>query len=276
MSAMDHAAAHERIEDLLLEPARLDALAVSTAPEDVALREHLDGCPACRADLDGWRRVQHRLTGTLAPTSGGVMDADALVQPIDLPPSLRARVLAAVRAAERPVVPIDIDRPARRRPRLGTWLGIAASLVILAGATAITLDQANRQAAADAEARALATLVAVVDGVLATDHKVVELRRADGSAAGSISWSRHDWVVLTSALTEPAADHHYTCWLEDGTSSVRVGKMHFAGGTAYWVASVDDWATWEIKPDTRFVVSLEVPDATERFGEVVLSADLGS
>ena len=32
--------------------------------------------------------------------------------------------------------------------------------------------------------------------------------------------------------------------------------MDFAGQTAYWVASVDEWATWEIGPTTRFVVTL--------------------
>ena len=65
-------------------------------------------------------------------------------------------------------------------------------------------------------------------------------------------------------------------WLESEGRSVHVGDMEFAGGTAYWVASVDEWATWEIGPDTRFVVTLEQADSAARAGLAVLSADLGS
>ena len=49
-----------------------------------------------------------------------------------------------------------------------------------------------------------------------------------------------------------------------------------AGGTAYWVATLDDWQTWEIGPTTEFVVSLEADGAATRSGPIVLSADLGS
>ena len=55
-----------------------------------------------------------------------------------------------------------------------------------------------------------------------------------------------------------------------------VGQMQFAGGTAYWVGSLDEWATWEIGPETHFVVTLEAADAQVRTGTPVLSADLGS
>jgi len=271
MSAMDHAAAHERIEDLLLEPARLEALEASTAPEDMALRQHLDGCPACRSDLESWRQVQRHVADALPASTEAVRD----IEPIEVPPSLRTRVLAAVQPGGRALVPIAMDRHGRSRPR-ALWLGLAASLVLLAGSAAITLDQAARRASADAEAHALATLVAAVDGVLAADHRIVALRQPDGSPAGSISWSRHDWVVLTDALSEPAANQRYMCWLEDGEKSVSVGVMEFAGGTAYWVETLDDWATWEIGPNTEFVVSLEAAGAPTRSGPIVLSADLES
>jgi len=57
---------------------------------------------------------------------------------------------------------------------------------------------------------------------------------------------------------------------------VLVGQMFFAGGTAYWVGSLDEWATWEIGPDTQFVVTLEAAAGQDRTGTPVLSADLGS
>ena len=271
MSPMDHAAAHERIEDLLLEPARLAALDASSAPEDVALRAHLDGCPPCRSDLDSWRQVQRRVAHALPASTEAVLD----IEPIEVPPSLRTRVLAAVQPGEGPLAAIAMDRPGRARPR-ALWLGLAASLVLLVGSVGITLDQAARRASADAEARALATLVAAVDGVLATGHRIVELRRPDGTSVGSVSWSRRDWVVLTKALTPPPAGQRYMCWLEDGEKSVSVGIMEFAGGTAYWVETLEDWATWEIGPHTEFVVSLEAVDAPSRSGPIVLSADLES
>ena len=75
---------------------------------------------------------------------------------------------------------------------------------------------------------------------------------------------------------EPASGQRYKCWLEEGDRSVAVGLMECAGGTAYWVETLEDWATWEIGPDTAFVVSLEAADAQSRSGPIVLSADLGS
>lgn len=271
MSPMDHAAAHERIEDLILEPSRLVALDASSVPEDVALREHLDGCPACRADLDGWRLVQLRIAEALPAAAEAARD----VEPIEVPPSLRTRVLAAVQSGDRRLEPIPMHRAARARPT-ALWLGLAASLVLLVGSAVITLDQATRRASAESEAQALAGVVVAMDRVLAAPHKIVELHRTDGTAAGSVSWSRRDWVVLTTALQEPPADQRYKCWLEDGEQSVSVGLMEFAGGTAYWAETLDDWATWEIGPSTQFVVSLEAADAPARTGPIVLSADLES
>jgi hypothetical protein len=115
-----------------------------------------------------------------------------------------------------------------------------------------------------------------MDRVLADDHRIVDLEAGDGASVGSISWSRHDWVVLTTALAQPPADQRYKCFLEGADRSVMVGQMDFAGGTAYWAGSLDAWATWEVGPDTRFVVTLEAADAQARTGTPVLSAELGS
>lgn len=275
---MDHGTAHERIEDLLLDPARLGALQTSTEPEDVALRQHLDGCPACRADLDGWAQLHAALADALPDDATAAANAVQLMEP---PASLRARVIAAVRSeqtAEAPLAPIAMAGARRRwftQPRAG-WLGMAAALVVLAVSAGLLLDQAGKLATLRADAQSLTEVMAAVDRVLAGPHKVVELQRTDDSAAGSISWSRHDWVVLTTALAEPRAGQRYKCWLEHNGQSVPVGVMEFAGGTAYWVASVDQFATWEIGPGARFVVTLEAADAQQRTGPAVLEADLGA
>ena len=277
---MDHAAAHERIEDLLLEPARLAALQTSTAPADAALREHLAGCTACAADLEAWRRLQTAVEGAIPRDADARARAQA-VEPLELPPSLRARVLAATgdtdrREANRPGAPVSIAR-ARRGYRLGPWVGLAAGLIVLTGSGVIAVDQVSQRAAAEASAEELREAIAVVDRMLATDHKVVELRSSGGGApGGTISWSRHDWVVLTRFLEASAGDREYLCWLETDGRNVPIGRMEFAGSTAYWVASLDEWQTWEIEPTTRFVVTLEPIGAQQRTGPAILEALLSS
>ena len=282
MSAMDHGTAHERIEDLLLDPARLEELGSSTAPADLALREHLSGCPACQSDLDTWARLQAALSDALP---GSAAAEAANVQPIDLPPSLRTRVLASVRAAsaEAPLAPIPMVSERRRwaflRSPRGAWVGLAAALVVLVVGAGLLIDQAARLNTAQEEAHGLTAAMAAVDRVLATpDHRVVTLTTAQGAAGGSISWTRHDLVVLSTALTAPKPGEVYRCWLNSDGNGWAVGKMYFAEGTAYWVGSLDEWASFEIGPTTEFKVSLEPPgaDPSTRSGPVVLEASLGA
>ena len=269
---MDHAAAHERIEDLLLEPARLAALDRSDLPEDLALRQHLAGCPACTNDLEAWRRMQHAIAAAVPAEADA---AAAALESIEPPPSLRARVLAAVAEADEPGAPIPMDR-GRGSRRLAWWLGLAASVAIFAGAGFVTFQQMEQRAAAEAASQELASALAIVDRMLATEHKVVQLHSTSGASAGTISWSRHDWVVLTTALPQPQPGSEYRCWLEADGRSVPIGHMDFAGGTAYWVATLDEWQTWEMRPTTTFVVSLEAIGTPSRTGETILSAGLGS
>jgi hypothetical protein len=271
---MDHAAAHERIEDLLLEPARLGHLPTSSIPDDVALREHLAGCAACAADLEAWRRVQLAVESAVPADPGA---AAAAVEPLELPPSLRAEVLSSVRAASGRTAPVPINSAASAgRRRVGALVGLAAGIGLLVGTGLFGAQQLGERAAAEAQARELAAALEIVDRMLATDHKVVQLRTTAGQPAGTISWSRHDWVVLTTALEEPPTGQEYLCWLESNGRSVPVGRMDFAGGAAYWVATLDEWQTWEIGPTTTFVVSLEPAGARERTGPAILDALLSS
>lgn len=277
MSAMDHAAAHERIEDLILEPTRLAALADSSNPGDVALREHVAGCAACRADLAAWEHLQRTLSAALP---GSVDAARAAVEPMELPPSLRAAVVASIRSEAATTIPspapTSIAR-ARARRAIGPWLGLAAALVIAIGAGGITVDQLNQGAAAEADARALASTLAAVDRVLtAPEYRVVALLNPAGVASGSISWSSSDLVVLTTALEPPPSGQQYLCWLEEPSGRSVIGKMFFAGRTAYWVGSLDEWATFRIGPSTRFSVTLSPLDKSRPSGPEVLSANLGA
>lgn len=275
---MDHAAAHERIEDLLLDPARLAALESSEAPEDVALREHVSSCASCRADLEGWQGLQRTIASALPGTAA---DAAAAVEPIELPPSLRAAVVSAIRAEKATGAAAPrreaIDGTRGRRARLWPLVGLAASLVVIVGSAGLAIDQVARRAAAEADVRALSAALSAADRILAEPaHKVVALQTPAGAGAGTISWSSHDWVVITTALTEPSSDQRYLCWLEHDGRSVPVGVMEFAGGTAYWVASLNEWATWELGPTTHFVVTLQHAGDQTRAGPAVLEAALGA
>lgn len=273
---MDHAAAHERIETLLLDPRRLAALDASEAPEDVALREHVTGCATCRADLDAWRGLEAAISASLPRFAA---EAAAATEPTELPPSLRAAVIAKARAEpKRPAEPRSIDSaPSRRSNRFAPLLAIAASLVLVVGSAVLVLDQTTKAQTAETEVAALTTALGAVNRVLAEPgHVVVQLHQPDGTNAGSISWSRHDWVVITNALARPPAGQTYLCWLVDEKGATRIGSMQFAGETAYWVASVDKWATWEITPTTRFVVTLQGSGDTQRTGPDLLEAALGA
>jgi hypothetical protein len=290
MSGMDHAAAHERIGDLLLDPRRLAELDASTAPEDVALREHVAGCATCRAELGSWRDLGAAISSSL-PRSTDL--ARAATEPVELPPSLRATVLAAVRSEPRGTgiarssdaeagqaaggEPTRTTHPLRSRSRLAPLLAMAAALLIVVGSAFVVVDQAGRNAAAESENAALTTALAAVNRVLAEPkHVVVQLHQPDGTSAGSISWSRHDWVVITNALARPAANESYLCWLEDGGKTTLVGSMQFAGDTAFWVASVDKWATWEITATTKFIVTRQPAGGTVPEGSTLLEAALGA
>lgn len=280
MSQMDHAAAHEQIETLLLDPRRLAALEASTVPEDVALREHVAGCATCRAELDGWRGLGSAIATSLPHSEDAGL---AATEPMELPPSMRAAILAKAHAELRgSSAPRSIEA-ARRAPnadrpgRLAPLLALAAALIVVVSSAFVVVDQVSKKNAAETETAALTSALSAVDRVLSEPgHVVVQLHEPDGTTAGSISWSRHDWVVITDALDRPAAGQAYLCWLVQGDSAQLIGSMQFAGNTAFWVASVDKWATWEITPTTHFVVTRQTSGDTQRTGPNLLEAALGA
>ncbi|HYN69910.1 MAG TPA: anti-sigma factor [Candidatus Eisenbacteria bacterium] len=275
---MDHAEAHERIADLAIEPGRLTALAASNVPEEEALLAHISGCPDCTAEIASWRETHDALTAALrrpAGPQGLEPDGPASVEPIRAPAGLRDGMLAAVRGAGIAVPEhVAVVRPPRRllRPAL---LGMVAVLALVIAGAGYRL-QDERLQAARAEEAALGTVTAALDRVLASDtFEVVPLRRPDGTAAGSISWSRQDIVVLTAALEPPMAGQEYRCWLENEGQRTPIGRMEYAGDVAFWAASLDEWATISIGPETRFGVSLEAV-AGSGGSPAVLDAALGS
>jgi len=97
------------------------------------LLRHLATCPECGAELDGRRRIRSRLKQAF------LRSADLQVRP-EWAEELTIRLRASA-------------RPAGRRPWQGRWLPIAASLLVLAGASAYVLggrpSEVTRLAAGD-------------------------------------------------------------------------------------------------------------------------------
>ena len=308
MSPLGHAEAHERLADLALEPGALDALG---APGSDPLAAHLVTCPTCRADVDAWRRTQARLAEARGPIEDRVNLAElAADEPISLPAGLRDAVLGSIRrqpggmasapppgetatAVAGPIVDDSESRPptnlsvgspsivapsrlrlGMRRPSLSGALALVAVLAVAVVGGATLIDQATRLDHARQETAALEAVTATVDRILRDpSHWVVDLRGVDGQVEGSLSWSNRDIVVLTTALESPSADRVYRCWIErDGTRS-KVGEMWFAGGTAFWTGSLDEWATTSFEAGGTFGVSLE-PVVGPAGNPAVLAAEL--
>ncbi len=287
MTPLAHAEAHERLADLALEPGALDALGSSAADP---LSAHVATCAACADEVRSWRRTHTRLDTARGSGEDRLDLADlAGDDPIATPIPLRDAVFRKVRelpAATSPAPATSVPEALRSRSatarraiarRAIGWrfLPLVAVLGIVAVGAGLVMDQASRLDRARQETAALEALSATLDRVLRDPgHRVVDLRRADGTVEGSVSWSRHDIAVVTMALEPPPADRVYRCWIErDGVRSP-VGTMWFAGGVAFWNGSLDDWATTSFEPGGTFGISLE-PVSAPAGNPAVLAADLG-
>lgn len=302
MTAFEHAEGHERLMDLTLEPEALrrlsSAVAEAHGQTDDPLVAHIISCATCRDVVASWERTHATVRRALA---GGPGLAEPHLADLDddermlAPASVRTSVLEMAGRASRedgspapvtsPVAPLTSPGhgvvggppagPSRRGIDLGRrLLALAAVIGIIAVAGGVVIDQSRRLEQAHRETAALEAVAATVDRVLRDPaHSVVDLRAADGTAAGSISWSSRDFVVLTGALQPPPAGRIYACWIErDGVRSP-VGQMWFAGETAFWTGSLDDWATTSFGSGT-FGISLE-PVAGPRDNPALLIGDLG-
>lgn len=293
MTALGHADAHERLADLALEPGALDRLG---PPATDPLSAHVATCSACGSEVRAWRQTH---AGLEAARGSGVDRIDlgdlATDDPIAVPAELRDAVLGAVHdlpgadGRQTPALrdtdelpPLALEprrRPgfARRRPGYARrLLPLVAALGILAVGAGLLMDQALRLDRAQQQTAGLEALAVTVDRVLRDpEHRVVDLRGADGTVSGSLSWSRRDIAVLTMALEPPPPDKVYRCWIErDGVRSP-VGQMWFSGGTAYWNGSLDEWARTSFEAGGTFGISLE-PVSGPAGNPAILAADLGS
>ncbi len=293
MTPLSHSAAHEQLADLALEPAALRQLAgeldgaPAPGPAD-PLAAHVTTCAACRAEIANWQRVHGSVAEALAGPGGPQRLEDlALEDRVAAPAALRMAVqgipVGGRSAAEAAAAGAGPDLSALRpsplpgRVRLTSrmLLPLAAVLAVVVVAGGLLLDQAGRINRATADAAALAAVTVTLDRVVRDPrHRIVELRTPAGTAGGSVVWSSHDLVVLTTTLAAPPANGVYRCWVElDGKRSP-VGRMFFADGTGYWIGSLDGWATISLGSGSTFGISLE-PASGSTGSPAVLAARLG-
>jgi nucleoid-associated protein YgaU len=306
---MNHAEVRDRMELAAIEPEGLDRLMAGDTPEAVGIAGHLAGCPACLDELGRLRRTATLVRLALesgAPTSADEATAAAVAragttEEPRLPPELRERTLAFVRdlGVQRPVItlaeaaamagpPPATPAAAPSAPPASSASGIggrflrpaawaaslAAAVVISVLATSLLLGNGN---AGDDTAQADLTRLATwsIDVARAPDARQVALRSPSGAAtAGLLAFvpSNGQLVVSARDLAVAPAGKEYRCWMEIAGGRTVVGKMHFAGGIAYWVGPVRDLGA--VASGTRFGVSLVDAAASSAEGDPVLLGTL--
>lgn len=175
---------HQRLRELL----GAHALGHLGPGEDAALRAHLDGCAACRAELAEIAPLREALAG---------VDPDRLASPPSPPPGLGEEVrrrVAAERAEQRG------DDLARRRSdraagtaRRARGVAVAAAAVLVVGAGGLLLGRATAPAPPAVPYEAVALQVVGEDDVVVDEAGLVphtwgvELRvRASGFDRGEV------------------------------------------------------------------------------------------
>jgi len=277
---MDHAEAHARLMDLVLEPARVRGLDTDMRQGSSELRAHIVACTACRAELASWQATVAALDYAVNATpieagrpAGSLSQLGTSDGVVALPPGLRARTLAAAR--ERTGPPVNLATAPRRSMRMPAWLAVAAALVLLIGGSAVVVDRTQQLDHARAETAAISTIASGLDHILQDPgHRVALLTTASGSPGGSVSWSASQGavVVITDTLPSPPAGQVYRCWASHGGAGVVVGEMEFSGSLAYWAGSLDSWSSAFVVGG-QFWVSLE-PIGGGSKGTRVLSGTL--
>jgi anti-sigma-K factor RskA len=248
------------------------------AEEMAAVREHLADCPEAHAEL---------------ADLGGVVPylADSL-EPIEPPPSLRTRLLAAA-AADLPATepgaphaapiafpsPEDRDRRAAGRSRVGAWaLGMAAVLAIaILGAWNLQLQSrlSGVQADLDAAQAYQRGIAAVLDVGAQKDAKTAFLAATKpGVKTGGVAAAAPDGTVVMALhdLVPTAGNEVYEAWVIVGQEApVALGGFTVGSdGNGLLRAS-----TSLAQPGAVLALTLEpLPGATAPAGPIVSAGSL--
>ena len=190
----------------------LDAL---DADERAVFESHLDGCEACRADVADFADVAGQLAAaTASAPSAGLRDA----------------VLSDVAQTrqERPTVR-QLDE-ARRRPRSGVLLAVAAAVIGLIAGAAIVLSVTDRSSDAD--------LV-----LSAPDAITTPLEGTEGTVRVVWSGELGQAVLLGDGLADPGDGREYELWAIVDEGPLPTGLFTPDDGSVETVFDLDPAAT---------------------------------
>jgi hypothetical protein len=203
-----------------------EALGALDAPERERVREHLAGCPACRAELDGLREA----AGMLAYAAPHAPLAPARSDRV------RARLLARAAAdrGDAPAAAVPAPEPARvtpiasrRRSAAPAWWAAAASLLLAlaAGGYAASLqwrvermeDEVASRISSESRLRGeLAQREAALAALAGPEVRVVELASTGRrEPAGRMFWNPHrrSYTFYAYNLPPVRAGREYQLWL---------------------------------------------------------------
>jgi len=166
------------------------ALGVIDPVEEIGLRAHLDGCPACRAELRDLTAVAEALSATSA--------ASIDTAPPEPSGTLGPRVLARV-AAEREV------RHRRRTRRIATGAGALASI-----------------------AAVITAIVLALGGGAGTPANPVVLKGPNGAAAQATLTAQKAGTAIDVKVSGLDPHRYYWLWLT-GDDEHRLGAGTFTG-----------------------------------------------
>lgn len=171
--------------------------------ERAQFERHLGECPECRAEVDSLRE-----TAALLPETTEVTP----------PPSLRDSVLAGITTV-RPLPPLTVQAPRRRRLRPAALVAAAAAVIALGAGAVVWQPWADDSSQAPA--------VTVADVLAAADAEEYVQEFPDGSSAKLVrSPSLNKAVIVTDDMAPPPAGKVYELWLDhEGIGMVPAGLM---------------------------------------------------
>jgi predicted anti-sigma-YlaC factor YlaD len=246
-------------QDLI--PASL--LGVLAADEQLALRDHLRACAACRAEVDSLR-VGTEWLGLAAPDAGA--------------PSARVkqRVLDRIHETARPRA---VAQPKSRRAITWRWAAVfasAAALVLIVGWAASFVSLRNQLNQQQARLDRLTRIQVALQQFMLTDNiQTVPVTLADpaGSATAALYVSENKVAMSVTGLPPLEGNSVYQCWWGDPQTGELVPGTTFKvdeNGAGVWV--------WPIPPGGEYahmtITRESQPDHPQPTGPVILTANL--
>ncbi len=261
---MEHDAVIEAIELAALEPGGLDRLTAGDTATSQAVAAHLAGCTSCAEALAATERESRIVADVVATTPPADLRAKTLAV-VGLRGVLRGEGAAAPTddavAEPEPAFGAAVTIGSSRRRSTLPWVAaIAAAILLSVGVTTVVVSDrldAERAAQADTIGDLQHVTWATMRVASEPDATTVALTGTqDPAMSGSIvfSPSTTELVVVAKGLIEPSGGMEYSCWMDAGAGRVRIGKMFFGGGLAYWVG--DSQAIAGLSSPAAFGVSL--------------------